>query len=478
MPVGRRVVAVVAVAVLALAVAGAAAPRTSSPAFTTQEWLLKMDDNVHLAATLYTPAGSPPAGGRPALVLFHGLGGKRQDLDAIAQHFASTFEVLTFDARGHGQSEGLTSIDGPREIQDTHEVFNWLAAQPGVDPQKIGAWGISLGGGAVLRSLVDGVPWAAVETVETWTDLYSALAPQDLSKSGAIYQFLTSVPQDHLDPSVLAIKDDALASKNQAALRAFAAQRSSRGSLAKVHTPVLFFQGRRDFAFDISQATAGYRRVAGPKELYIGDFGHSPSTFPGPDLNEVLAVGQAWFTRWLFQPTPGKPPPAILVAPDPWRGKARVFKALPPTRPYRHVFGGTNTLTGIGKSTRTSSKLRAPLETFGAGSVRVTAKVAGGWSRIVAVVTARTPKGKTIVVSEGGVNTTSLQGKHQFAILLLNTATLLPRGSRLTLTLASSSTAQNSGNLLYLDLPMPSTAKVTLGPARLTLPVLRTPISR
>jgi len=436
-----------------------------------------MDDTVKLAATLYTPTASAPAGGRPALVLFHGLGGKRQDLEPIAQQFASTFEVLTFDARGHGESEGLTSIDGPREIQDTHAVFNWLAAQPGVDPQKIGAWGISLGGGAVLRSLVDGVPWAAVETVQTWTDLYRALAPQDLSKSGAIYQFLSSVPQDHIDPSVLAIKDDALASKNLGVLRDFAAQRSSRDSLAQVHTPVLLFQGRRDFAFDISQATAGYRRLAGPKELYIGDFGHSPSTFPGPDLNEVVAVGGAWFKRWLVQ-QPAKPAPAILVSPDPWRGKARVFKSMPATRRYKHVFSGTNTLTGIGKATRTTGKLRAPLETFGAGSVRVTAKVAAGWSRIVAVVTARTPKGKTIVVSEGGVNTTSLQGKHQFAILLLNTATLIPRGSSLTLTLASSSTAQNPGNLLYLDLPMPTGAKLSLGPALLTLPVLRTPISR
>src|SRR5439155_1647111 len=86
-----------------------------------------------------------------------------------------------------------------------------------------------------------------------------------------------------------------------------------------------------DFAFDISQATAGYRRLAGPKELYIGDFGHSPSTFPGPDLNEVLAVGRAWFTRWLVQ-APAKPAPAILVAPAPWRGRARVFKSLPATR--------------------------------------------------------------------------------------------------------------------------------------------------
>ena len=94
--------------------------------------------------------------------------------------------MLTFDQRGHGQSGGLVSIDGPREIADLREIHDWLAARPEIDRSRIGAWGLSLGGGAVLRSLVEGVPWAAVETVETWTDLYSALIPQGLSKSGAL----------------------------------------------------------------------------------------------------------------------------------------------------------------------------------------------------------------------------------------------------------------------------------------------------
>ena len=64
--------------------------------------------------------------------------------------------MLTFDARGHGQSGGLVSIDGPREIADVKEVEAWLAARPDVADTKIGAWGISYGGGAVLDSLVGG----------------------------------------------------------------------------------------------------------------------------------------------------------------------------------------------------------------------------------------------------------------------------------------------------------------------------------
>jgi esterase/lipase len=437
--------------------------------------MLRMDDGVDLAATLYEPSAPPPY---PAIVLLHGLGGKRQDLDFIAQRWADRFAVLSFDARGHGQSGGLVSIDGPREIADTRSVYNWLASRPEIDGHAVGAWGISLGGGAVLRSLVDGVPWTAVETVQTWTDLYSALAPQNLSKSGAVYQFLRSVPQNRLDPSVLALEDDTLASRNLARLRQFASQRSSRSLLSKVTTPVYLFQGRRDFAFDIAQATAGYRLLKGPKRLYLGDFGHAPSTFPGPDVKTVLQEGESWFLRWLLRRALPPVRFPVTIAPDPWRGKARSLQALPRTRNIRLAFRGRSTLAAGAKAVRTSRGLATRVETFGSARIRVTARLAGGWSRLVAVLTAKPPRGKTIVVSEGGVNTANLRGMHRLTIRLLDDATLIPRGSKLTLTLASSSLAQDPGNLLYLDLPMPAGAKVALGPAQLTLPVLRKPVSR
>ena len=78
-----------------------------------------------------------------------------------------SYAILTFDARGHGASGGLVGIDGPREVADTRAVRDWLAARPDMSDTKIGAWGISYGGGAVFNSLVAGVPWAAVTTVET-----------------------------------------------------------------------------------------------------------------------------------------------------------------------------------------------------------------------------------------------------------------------------------------------------------------------
>src|SRR5206468_5818787 len=86
-----------------------------------------------------------PAGGYPAIVMFHGLGGKRQDMNQIAeQSFANEgYAVLTFDARGHAQSGGLFSADGPREVSDFRQLFDSLVARPEIDGKHIGAWGIS-----------------------------------------------------------------------------------------------------------------------------------------------------------------------------------------------------------------------------------------------------------------------------------------------------------------------------------------------
>ncbi len=166
--------------------------------FTRTDGAVTMDDGVAITYTLYEPTTPKPATGYPAIMMFHGLGGTRQDMNTLAENsFANEgYAVLTFDARGHGTSGGLFSLDGPREIADFKALFAWLTARPGIDGKHVGAWGISLGGGAVWRSIVDGIPFAAGEVVETWTDLISALAPQGLAKTGLIFGFLQAVPTD------------------------------------------------------------------------------------------------------------------------------------------------------------------------------------------------------------------------------------------------------------------------------------------
>jgi predicted acyl esterase len=459
-------------------VAGAAHGATAAK----QEISIRTDDGVSLAATLYLPDGTPPPGGWPAIVFLHGLSGNRQQMNALVEgypSFLASYAVLTFDARGHGQSGGLVGIDGPREVADTHEVFDWLAARPDVSDTKIGAWGISYGGGAVFNSLVGGVPWAAVVTVETWTDLYSALMPQGLVKSGLVAGLAGSIPADRRDPALDAVQAAAFAG-NAAAVKPWTAARSSIGNLGSVTTPVFMAQGRRDFLFGIDQGANAFQKLAGPKELYVGLHGHPPSSFPARDTPLLLSRALGWFDCFLRTCATQPPKARVEIVPENYSGTgdAGVVKrgTLPPVSPTFVSFPGVTTFARSGKAVRSSAKLRAPLEIFGTPTVQTTIAASGGWSRLVAVLTAKTPTGKEIVVAAGGVPTTG--GAHKVTIQLGSQATYLPKGTRLTVTLASSSTAQSSANLLYLDLPMPTGARARVGTATLKLPVLRAPVTK
>jgi predicted acyl esterase len=443
-----------------------------------QDLAIPMDDGVSIAATLYLPDGAPPAGGWPAIVFLHGLSQNRQVMNALVEGYGFTgqsYAILTFDARGHGESGGLVGIDGPREVADTRAVRDWLATRPDISDAKIGAWGASYGGGAILNSLVAGVPWTAVVAVQTWTDLYSALMPQGLVKSGLVAGLAGSIPPERRDPALAALQAAAFAG-NTAAVKPWADERSSISKLGSVTTPVFMAQGRRDFLFGIDQGARAFQRLKGPKTLYVGLHGHAPSTFPAADTGLLMTKARAWFDCYLRGTGCDASPTSVYVAPENFTGQVARRGTPPPVSPTFVSFPGVTTFARGGKAARTAAPLRRAIEVYGAPTVQASIAASGGWSRLVAVLSARTPAGKDIVVSAGGVPTKP--GAEQVTIQLINQATFVPKGSRLTLTLASSSTAQSVSNLLYLDLPMPQRARARVGTAILKLPGLRTQITK
>ena len=239
------------------------------------------------------------------------------------------------------------------------------------------------------------------------------------------------------------------------------------------------FQGRRDFAFGMDQAIAAYGLLRGPKRLSIVDFGHSPSSKPPAEIPHALNEGRAWFDRYLKGiPNHIDTAPPVELSPEPWTGVTYHYRSLPPVKTLLLGLGGAKTISGDGSLVVSTPPGKQALETFGTPLVRVQATLSGGWPRLVAVLSARTRDGREIVVSEGGVNTTSLSGKHVLSIRLISNSTPVPRGSRLVVTLAASSAAQAANNLLYLNLPISTGARVSLRGVSLTLPVLRKVVSR
>ena len=183
-----------------------------------------MGDGVSLAATLYTPRRRPAAGGWPAVLALHGLGGNR-GVDERRSRRRTSRRTATSSSRwmraDTARPAAQSSLVGPREVADYAAALQWLRLRPGVSDARVGALGFSLGGGSVWKLLTaPGTRLAAAVPVMTWTSLYDALLPQGLVKSGLIAYFHNLLPPERWDPAVTALRDDALQGRNDAAIRA------------------------------------------------------------------------------------------------------------------------------------------------------------------------------------------------------------------------------------------------------------------
>lgn len=464
--------------------AAALAWPAGASAFTKTDETVTMPDGVAIATTFHLPDGAPPQAGWPAVMMLHGLSGRRQDLHPLAEttFVAHGYAVLTYDARGHAESGGLVTLDGPAEIGDVRALFERLAARPDVDGSRIGGWGVSYGGGAILRAAVEGVPFAALEPHITWSDLYGALLPQNFAKSGVVFGFVQSIQR----PSdlITRVKDDALANRNLGELRRISAERSTLDDLARVRIPTFWLQGKRDFAFGMEQAIDAYRKLAGPKRLYLGNLGHPPSTFVSDDSSYFLEQGRIWFDRFLKGlPNGADTRPPLELAPTPFAA-SRIgrYRSLPATTTRSATIFTRPRGQSIAAGGKVVRDLALPrgnaIETFGSATVTVNASTTASWPHLVAVLSARTPTGQEIVVSAGGVQTRSLgRATRKVRIRLLSSSVPVPGGSRLRVTLAATSQAQSSGNLLYLQ-SAPTGSTITIRQISLDLPLLSNPVSR
>ncbi len=443
-------------ALLLAAVLGLAAP---------QEMTLTASDGVSLSCALVEPDGAAPAGGWPAVTLFHGLGGTHQDMEPIATQYLAPagYASLMCDARGQGSSGGTFGLDGPREVLDTRELFNWLAARPEISDTAIGALGISLGGGAVWNATLAGVPFKAIVPIITWTSLSTSLAPNGLSKSGLVQLLALQVPLARWDPDLLAVEPSLVQSTNLATFTTLAAARSPLASLGSITTPTLLIQGRHDFLFDIDQAESAFNALAGPKQLYIGDLGHLPALNPTAELPTIYGRALEWFDRYL-KSVPGVVRSPVELAHDPWDGKTTTYDGLPPTKKVSVALPGTITLKTGASVARGARLTGAAHETFGDGTVTVRYSNAKKWDRLVAVVTVA---GQSTPITEGGAKITAANGVA--TIHLFNESVVIPAGKRIVVTLAATSDSYSVG--------VPKGSSITIGRETLALSVLQRAVS-
>lgn len=86
---------------------------------------------------------------RPTLIVLHGWPEDKGSVLRSALPLLDDFNLLLFDFRALGRSEGRHSTLGAREVKDLKAALDWLQ-QRGVE--QIGVWGFSMGGAVALMS--------------------------------------------------------------------------------------------------------------------------------------------------------------------------------------------------------------------------------------------------------------------------------------------------------------------------------------
>lgn len=151
-------------------------PKLAMPTSVQRSAVKIWSNGVALDADIYRPKDMPAGKRLPAIVLSHGWGGDKTTGERYAAKFAqfgmvslcfsyagwsgSAGTVLLAAEQPHldGCNEGFAKVRCVREMVDPVEwlqnyrsAIDYIEGEPGVDAERIGAWGTSFGGGIAMH---------------------------------------------------------------------------------------------------------------------------------------------------------------------------------------------------------------------------------------------------------------------------------------------------------------------------------------
>lgn len=129
------------------------------------DFTVTMRDGVIIDCLKYIPAGAPPAGGWPTVIMHHGYGDHKETLAEFCRLQAEYgYYTMTFSVRGQGLSGGYSNLISTLEADDLIELVAWVKADSvnGSNPSKILIMGGSQGGAVPMIAAARGMQVAAI----------------------------------------------------------------------------------------------------------------------------------------------------------------------------------------------------------------------------------------------------------------------------------------------------------------------------
>lgn len=300
---------------------------------------------VTLDVDVYRPTTPPPASGHPFVELFHGGGSEKANgFDAGHARFLAErgYVTLIYSARGHGDSDGQTSVAGPKEMRDTFDVTAWALGIGGrttpahpdfrIDPDRMALHGYSQGG--LNTNLAQawstdtslnpyGIRFRAILPGNTPDVVYDALVPRDVVKLSfgvglvgtyaggsqgrvavAVDRWIATAAADQPALYGGAVCDFTGHGQPNSTMRQDLAARSVGCMADRVTVPVHWAQAFDDALFPGEMAIAMISRLGNPSNrLYLSMGGHAAPGAP-PEVEEDKLQDQLEFLEHVLRGAP------------------------------------------------------------------------------------------------------------------------------------------------------------------------------
>jgi ABC-2 type transport system ATP-binding protein len=292
----------------------------SAPAAQARDATVTSFDGTQIQLS-FMPADG--AGRHPTVLEGHGWGGSRDtNPDSASDETTGNvgvgalrragLNVLTWDARGFGNSGGTVEVDSPEfEGRDVSALIDWLAKQPEArldkagDP-RVGMTGVSYAGGIELVSAPQDARIDAIAPIIAWHSLTSSLYKAETVKGGwASLLYAAGVPgsKNRLDPHITSAFTSGLATGTLSAEdRAWFASRGPGDAVNRIRVPTLLVEGTADTLFTLHEAITNYailraNRVPVKMVWFCG--GHGVCLTGSGPAGHVEGAVVAWLRRYL-----------------------------------------------------------------------------------------------------------------------------------------------------------------------------------
>jgi pimeloyl-ACP methyl ester carboxylesterase len=232
-------------------------PLVRSPGLPFQDVVFRTSDGLRLEGWLFR--GTPPR--RGLIVYLHGHADNRQSGLGLAERFVPKgWDLLTYDARGHGRSEGTQCTYGHREREDVTRALDAVGAEGAV------LFGSSLGASVALQAAANEPRVEAVVAQSPFAELEWIIRERA--------PWIASARE---------VRDAIALAETRAGFRV--TEVSPRTAAIRIAIPVLLIHGSEDRETRASHSKAIYAALSGPRRLLL---------VPGAGHNDVLRREEVW----------------------------------------------------------------------------------------------------------------------------------------------------------------------------------------